>query len=103
MPKRHCGQFGSERAQRLDLRREQASFRNLGDLDRLGIALLRGLAPKNREVRWNWSSREDLAVLVLEFRDLRRVIGGAVLVSTRIDHDEAGLFQDWLEDGAQRI
>ena len=67
------------------------------------IALLRRLAPEGGEVGRDREGVEDLAFLGLELRDLRRVVGRAVLVAARVDDREAGLRELRREVRAHRV
>ena len=93
----------SEIAERLDSVREQAGLGDLDDLDRLGEALLRGLAPEGGEIRRDREGVEDLALLLLEQRDLCRKVGRAVLVGAGVDDGEAVLGQGRREVRANRV
>src|SRR5262245_11119759 len=79
----------AEVAQRLDRAREQQGLAHRGDL--WSESLLRGLLPEGRPVRRQRHARDDLDLLVLERRDLRRVIVGQVGIAPGVDHLVAGL------------
>src|SRR6185312_10981621 len=62
----------SKIAKRGDVVGEEAGFGDLRDLDHLGVALLRGLAPEGGEVGRNREAIEDFALFRLELGDLGR-------------------------------
>jgi hypothetical protein len=93
----------AEGSERLDLRREESRFRNLGDLDLLRQPLLGRLPPEGREVGRDRERVEDLDAGALELRDLRRVVVRAVLVGARVDDLVARLLEQRHEGAADRV
>ena len=103
MPVAQAGDVVGECTERFHLRGKQAGLGDALDFDGLGETLLRRLPPERGEVGRDRHAGEDLHAGRFIFCDLRRIVGGAVFVAARIEHSEAGFFENRNHMLAQRI
>ena len=67
------------------------------------VPLLRGLPPEGGEVGRDGERVEDLAILLDELLDLRRVVVGAVLIRPGVDDGVARALQERPEGSPDRV